>query len=198
MNAVIITPARTHLDYRLHNAIAESGLPVLALYEHSDLPRVRSFLVSKALAQPGVDRILFVDSDIVPTGAQLTELATSPLVTPDQALTGLYPTRDGREWAVKATDPATADAVFRAEWAGLGFAAVHRLSLERVAARLPDIVGDGLPWKPFCVPLVLATGEYLADDRSLWWRLAQAGVGLVADRSLRVGHVSGHVLAEPT
>lgn len=194
MSAIITCPARTHVDRRLAQAAEIAGVKILALYEHSDLPRTRSLLLTMAL-EMGAERILCIDSDIVPTAEQVRRLATSDLVRPDQALTGLYPTRDGTAWAVHAKhQDREQPAVFEAEYAGLGFCAIHRDSLLRVEA--PTIAGDVRPWKAFCVPLV-RNNAYYGDDRSLWWRLAEAGVPLVADQSLKVGHVGSVVLKEP-
>jgi hypothetical protein len=195
MKAIITTPARTHIDRRLAQAAELAGVKILALYEHSDLPRTRSLLLTMAL-EMGAERVLCIDSDIVPASEQILRLATSELVHPGQALTGLYPTRDGSAWAVHACDQERTEQapVFEAEYAGLGFCAIHRDSLRRIAE--PPIEGDVRSWTPFCVPFVRERAYY-GDDRSLWWRLAQAGVGLVCDQSLRVGHVSSVVLREP-
>lgn len=204
MNVLAIIPAYTHIDHRLMMALLESRIPFLPLHGSSDLPRARSILISLALEQRA-ERILFIDSDIVPTAAQLRELATSELCTPDQALTGLYPIRDtratpdgGASWAVDAVDATAAAAgapVFDATWAGLGFAAVHRASLVRVAEGLPVIAGDEVAWRPFCVPFVAGT-TYYPDDRSFWFRLGEAGVRLVASQRLKVGHVAQVILGE--
>lgn len=206
MTAIVIIPAYSHIDHRLMMALIQARIPFLPLHGSSDLPRARSVLISKALTTEA-ERVLFVDSDIVPTAEQLAELATSPLVTEDQALTGLYPIRDrratvkgGATWAVDAVDPEAAAAgapVFAANWAGLGFAAVSAESLRRVGDTLPDIVGDECPWKPYCVPFFDgAAGRYYPEDRSLWWRLARTGTRLVASASLKVGHVASVVLTE--
>lgn len=203
MQVLAIIPAYTHIDARLTAALLEARVPYLPLIGSSDLPRARSILVSKALGRVE-ERVLFIDADIVPTAAQLVELATSPLVTPTQALTGLYPIRDirataggGVAWAVDAVDPSTAEgkALFDANWAGLGFAAVHWDSLVRVAAELPLIEGDEVPWQPFCVPFVQGS-KYYPDDRSLWRRLQLSGTQLVASSSLKVGHVASVVLRD--
>lgn len=195
MRAIITCPARTHIDRRLAQAAEIAGVKILALYEHSDLPRTRSLLLTMAL-ELGAERVLCIDSDIVPTSEHIARLASSELVRPDQALTGLYPTRDGTAWAVhaKRQDQAEQPPVFEAEYAGLGFCAIHRESLCRIEAAA--IEGDVRPWTPFCVPFVRER-SYYGDDRSLWWRLAQAGVTLVADQSLRVGHVGSVVLRSP-
>lgn len=186
-------------------ALLEARLPIMPLHGSSDLPRARSLLISLALRREP-ERVVFLDADVVPTAAQLTELATSDLVTPTQALTGLYPIRDtratplgGHAWAVDAVEPETAEgkALFAAHWAGLGFAAVHTDSLRRVADNLPEILGDEVPWRPFCVPWVDASaGRYYPDDRVLWWRLRLTGTRLVASASLKVGHVAQVVLSE--
>jgi hypothetical protein len=206
MKALVIIPAYSHIDHRLMVALLAAQLPLLPLHGSSDLPRARSMLISLALAREA-ERVLFVDSDVVPTAAQLHELAESPLVTDDQALTGLYPIRDtratvrgGATWAVDAVDPEAAAAgapVFGATWAGLGFSAVSAASLRRVGETLPDIVGDEVPWKPYCVPFFDGqAGRYYPDDRSLWWRLARTGTRLAASSSLKVGHVAQVVLTE--
>jgi hypothetical protein len=208
MSALIITPAYTDICRELRAAILASGLPVLPAFEHSDLPRVRSMLITQALTSPDVvDRLILVDSDIVPTGAQLQELATSPLVTAENALTGLYPTRDGKGWAVHAKDPQEAaerpGGVFEAEWAGLGFCAIDRESLERVARYLPLVTAEGAgpDWTPFCVPeleyLSQKNARYFPDDRVLWRNLEKVGVRLWADSGLKVGHVIRAVLRNP-
>ncbi len=200
--ALAIIPAYSHIDYRLMNALLEAHIPIMPLFGSSDLPRARSILISHALTK-GAQRLLFIDSDIIPTAAQLVELATSPLVTPKQALTGLYPIRDtrstiagGASWAVDAVDQEAAAAgapVFAANWAGLGFAAIHHDSLSRVAETLPQINGDETPWRPYCVPAVVGS-TYYSDDRVLWRRLAQTGTQLVASNGLKVGHVSSVVM----
>lgn len=206
MKALAIIPAYSHIDHRLMAALLEAHLPLLPLHGSSDLPRARSILISLALSREP-DRVLFIDSDVVPTAAQLVELATSPIVTGDQALTGLYPIRDtratvkgGHSWAVDAVDPEAAAAgapVFEARWAGLGFAAVSAESLRRVGDGLPDIVGDECPWKPYCVPFFDGgAGRYYPEDRSLWWRLARTGTRLLASAALKVGHVASVVLTE--
>lgn len=204
MSALIITPAYTDLCRELRAAILASGLPVLPAFEHSDLPRVRSMLITQALTSTA-ERLILVDSDIVPSGAQLQELATSPLVTAENALTGLYPTRDGKGWAVHAKRPEEAaerpGGVFEAEWAGLGFCAIHRRSLERIVEDMAHVRGEGggggTDWTPFCVPFVADGGRYFADDRALWRRLEDVGVRLWADSGLKVGHVIRAVLRNP-
>ena len=213
--AVVITPAYSHAHHRTLTAIQQSGLPWLARYENSDLPRIRSVLIEEALAYPRVERVIFLDADVVPHIATLHALATSPAVTPERALWGMYVLRDGTRWSVNPEDPGAAlGAIERGERfpirsGGLGIAAVHRESLARVGAREPYIVEDeGLRWRPFCVPVLsenavidtmppIRTARYLADDGSLCWRLREAGTALVCDPRLRAGHMASVELTEP-
>lgn len=201
MRALAVIPAYSHIDYRLQAALLEARVPFVPLHGCSDLPKVRSQLLTLGLQQ-ATERLLLIDADIVPSPEQLRALAESPLVTPEQALTGLYPIRDrgasatgGRGWAVDAVDGDAADAadVFAARWAGLGFCAVHVESLFRVSDTLPTIRWPEMDWKPFCVPLVEGS-SYYPDDRVLWHRLALTGTRLVASNALRVGHVASVVL----
>lgn len=202
--ALAIIPAYSHIDHRLMMALLEAKIPLMPLFGSSDLPRARSILISHALRREP-ERVLFIDSDIVPTARQLERLATSPLVTPHRALTGLYPIRDvrataagGASWAVDAMDRDAAAAgapMFVCHWAGLGFAAIHAESLRRVAETLPVISGDECEWRPFCVPDVISR-TYYPDDRVLWRRLAETGTQLYASAELKVGHVASVVLNE--
>lgn len=201
MRALAIIPAYSHVDHRLQAALLEARVSYLPLHGSSDLPKVRSQLITLAMRE-AEERVLFIDADVVPTSEQLRELAESPLVTPEQALTGFYPIRDvrataagGRGWSVDAVDPEAAERepTFAARWAGLGFCAVHIESLRRLAETLPLIRWPEMDWRPYCVPLVEG-GVYYPDDRVLWHRLEQAGTRLIASNALRVGHVASVVL----
>lgn len=192
MSALIVIPAYSHIDHRLQTVLLQSGVPYFPMIGFSDLPRVRSILLTKAYQQP-VQRVLLIDADIVPTVAQVKELAYSELVTPEQALSGYYAIRGGNgELSIHAPAAGNLE-VFPAEWGGLGFCAIHRESLEFLSHTLPVVQGDTLPWVPFCVPRIAEDFSYQADDRALWWRLQQAGVKLVGKRSLQVGHVDSIV-----
>jgi hypothetical protein len=162
----------------------------LTLYHHSDLVRVRSALVSQAL-DSGAEVIIFADADTIPVGDALIRIAAQ--ATPARAVFGLYMQRDGERLSVEVTDPPAASAamaageLFPIVYGGLGLVAVHRASLQRVAASLPTVTSDALAWQPFCLPFVL-DGVYHGDDRSLCHRLASTGTELWADPTLDVRH----------
>jgi hypothetical protein len=190
-----IIPAYSHLDHRLSEALVRAGVPTHAFYECSDLPKARSQLISAALTETDADVLLLIDSDIVPSVEQLCALGSSSQLDGTNAVTGAYMGRTGA-WAFRPTMPGPVTlgepGLIECTAAGLGFSAVTRASLERLAEKLPRVTTDGVSWWPFCVPTVVITpdgAEYLADDWVLWRRLSETGTRLWLDRSLVVGHV---------
>lgn len=199
MKAVILTPAFSHVDHRLGQVVLRSGIPWLPVYEHSDLPRIRSVLIEQGLAS-GAERLILIDADTVPSDGVLRALAEGEGVTPDCAVWGMYPLREGDRWSVNPEDPAAADLAtregrsFPIVTGGLGLCAIHRESLVRAAERLPRVSeAEGLEWRPFCVPFV-QDGTYYADDGSLCRRLRESGTELWCDPRLRAGHVVRQVI----
>lgn len=193
MKAAIITPAYRELDHRLWRVINASGIPSLVLHQHSDLPRVRSVLIEQALDTPA-ERIILIDADTVPSSGVLKALAESEDVTPERALWGMYPLREGDRWSVNPQDPVDADLAiregrsFRIKTGGLGLCVIHRESLLRLRETLPRVTEEeGLTWRPFCVPFVRGS-TYFADDGSLCVRLRETGTELWCDPRLRAGH----------
>lgn len=201
VNAVITLPVREHINRVLRSSLDECGLPWIPLYEMSDLPRARSYLITQAL-QSGADRVVFLDADIVASPSELLALAGHRRVTDHGAVTGLYATRDGRSWACSSPDSTLVEGMRRAEYAGLGFACISRVSLMRVAETLPQLTDPHFgKWFPFCVPFIdESLGDapvYCADDVSLWRRLSLTGTTLWADPSLVAGHISAVTLRSP-
>jgi len=201
MKALIICPARTHIDYRTQAAIAASGLPIYPLYEYSDLPRVRSALISHGL-ELGAERLIFLDADVIPTHAQLQWMAETDELTPTKAIWGFYPLRTRKTWSVKPKASATGrtevapEDSFEIEFGGLGLAVVHRDSLLRIQPRLPEVVEGDSRWHPYCMPVV-RNGQWLGDDRSLCWRLQKTGTELVCYAKLLAKHAFTAEFATP-
>lgn len=207
MTAVILTPAYSHVHHLAQRAIVRSGLPWLPLYEHSDLVRVRSVLIETALARKDAQRFILIDADTVPEGDAINQLAESLEVTPDRAVWGLYPLREGTRWSVHPETPELALIAiekrhrFRIISGGLGFCAIHRESLERVAATLPTIRETTGVWRPFCIPIVRQhedRSEYYADDGSLCLRLRESGTELWCNPTLRAGHAVTTLITDIT
>ncbi len=169
------------------------------LHEHSDLPRVRSVLIEQALATEA-ERVILLDADTVPSKGVLLALAEADGVTPERAVWGMYPLREGDRWSVNPIDPVDADVAIREgrrfpiATGGLGLCAIHRQSLIRLGETLPTVKEDtGLEWRPFCVPFVRGS-DYYADDGSLCVRLRESGTELHCDPRLRAGHAVRTVL----
>jgi hypothetical protein len=187
MSAIVLTPAYSHAHHLLLAAIARAGLPWLPLYGHSDLVRARSILISQGVAR--ADVLVLVDADIVPDEGVLAAAAAA--ATPERAVFGVYPQRDGERLSIEPEDEGAARAAFaRREpfpivFGGLGLAAIHRESLGRLD--LPIVTSDHVQWRPYCCPFV-REGVYHGDDRSLCARLRDVGVELVADPRLSVRH----------
>ncbi len=203
MNPLITLPVRDQVNGYLRASLDQCGYPWLPVYGSSDLPRIRSVLLSQVLKR-GHDRVLCIDADIVADAADIQRLAEHPYLDSRGAVTGLYALRSGKAWACKLLEDPAAPSVSvmrRAEFAGLGFAAITLDSLQRVRETLPTLedpeVGD---WWPFCVSFVGERNgkpEYCADDVSLWRRLEATGTQLWADTSLVVGHQALVTLRSP-
>ncbi len=200
---VVTLPVRDDINRSLREALKGAGLPWLPIYGMSDLPRARSLLITRALSL-GADVVVFIDADITPTPEQILALARHPRLSPESAVTGLYAVRTGQAWACDA-DPSAPefDGCLPARTAGLGFAAVTRASLLRVAESLPaldDTEAPGQTWRPYCLPFIGERDgkpEYLAEDIALWMRLGASGTRLWADPKLTVGHLTQLALFSP-
>lgn len=203
MKTLALIPAYTPADDRLLSALGANGVPFHVHRRCSDLPKARSQLLTLGLEQSDAERFLLADADMVPTEAQVAALLESEMFDERDAVTGAYALRDGR----CAFLPEDIDAPVELgkagfvplQAAGLGFALVHRKSLEAIAERLPRVTNAGAPWWPFCVPFwrnaatvdtlpPVETAEYVPEDYALWQRHRWAGGRLWLATDLLVGH----------
>lgn len=201
MKPLITLPVRDHINGYLRSSLDACGYPWLPVYGSSDLPRVRSALLTKAL-RGDFDRVVCIDADIVADAEDIRRLAGHWRLTDTGAVTGLYAVRSGQAWACKLADPRVwDDGCRKAEYAGLGFAVISAASLRRVREEAPTLIDpDFGEWWPFCVPRVAqreGAWEYQADDVSLWRRLEETGTQLWVDPSLVVGHQALVTLKSP-
>jgi hypothetical protein len=192
MKTVAICPAYSHVNAELRYQLEQAQIPLRSYLHCSDLVRARSTLISLALKETDADVLLLVDSDIVPTIGAIDRLLRSAHLGEGGAVSGVYVTRDGR-FAFCPRNPESCKVgvggAVEATHAGLGFCAITRPSLERVAAGLKTTkCDDGIAWQPFCLPFLASNGAYYADDRSLWYRLAETGTTLYVQTNLFVGH----------
>jgi hypothetical protein len=205
--ALGLVPAWSHLDWRLSKVLKSIGLPYVQLHGCSDLPKARSRLLSDAMRTPA-EVFVLIDSDMVPTPEHFDRLVNSEKLDASNAISGCYLVGTGDRVAAAADAPLEVtiggdtryvDVAF----AGAGFAAVDRRSVEMLDQGLPlvrDPQGD--TWRPYFVPFLLdqgpeAGGEhiYVPEDYSFWWRLkAIAKTQLWLDTSVAVGHAKLSVL----
>lgn len=189
---MILIPAYSHVHHQLLAAIADSGVPYQAEHGVSDLPRLRSVMLSRAMRN-GVNRVVLIDSDTVPTAAQIRFLAETPLVTATQAVTGMYTMKGTDCWSVDTKGEVpdmTGNEPFPVYGGGLGFCAISCESLRAAAAGLDTVTEEnGLQWRPLCAPFV-SDGKWFADDQSLWARLQESGTNIICRPDLAVKHAS--------
>ena len=200
MSPLILVPAYNAIDWRLHDAIGRSGIPMLAVYGCSDLVKVRSQMLSDAL-RSSADRFIFIDSDIIPSPEQIWQLVESEKLNAESAVSGCYAGRDGALAAqLESQEPFTLSGGARfveCFAAGMGFSAVHRDTVELIRNELPELTtGQGVEWRAYFLPLVIADRmnadaiSYLSEDWAFWWRVRNLGkAAFWIDTNLCVGHL---------
>lgn len=206
-SVVALIPAYSHIDWRLNAALRKFALPVLSVHGCSDLVKARSRLLTDAL-KSDAQRFLFIDADMVPTLEQLERLIRSELVGPQQSVTGCYFTQPGFVAAVAADNSPLelngAQRFVKGIVAGMGFASVHRETVQQIASCLPEVTdARGDRWHPFFLPFIAehevegsgVVSEYYPEDYSFWWRVKALGKAqLWIDTHMVVGHVRQVVL----
>lgn len=203
MDVVAIIPAYSHINWRLLSALHQLSMPYIQVHGCSDLIRARSQLLTDAL-ETEAKRILFLDSDMVPTPEQITQLVNCERVDADNAISGCYLTRPD-ELAARLQEPSAFEIggerrFLPALGFGMGFSVIDRRSAERLAAKLPRLEApEGPHWFPFFLPFCAEESpgrtEYYQEDYAFWWRLhSLAGVSLWLDTHLAVGHLKVHEL----
>jgi glycosyltransferase involved in cell wall biosynthesis len=157
----------------------------------------RNEMLSDAL-HDGCESILFIDADIGFDPFDALHL----LARPEPVVTGIYTKKGRRELASTFADgikeilfgPDT-PGLYPLKFAGAGFIRIRAAALRRMIDML------GLPlcntrwgrgvW-PFFQPLIITPPDegfhYLGEDWSFSHRLAQSGIALMADTSLRLWH----------
>lgn len=205
---LVITPAYSHIDWRLSESLKRTGLPCLQVFGCSDLIQARSRLLCDAM-RTEADTFIFIDSDMAASPDEIMQLVESPKLGPRSAVCGAYFTQGGDLAGVPLDmgEPIAFKAQPRfAEMAlaGLGFAAIERATIEALERATPPVRSKlDEVWRPYFLPIVVQQEtpdgevfrEYLADDFSFWWRVRTIGETLLwMDTHLRVGHVKNSVL----
>lgn len=203
--AVLVPVAREvefETDRTLHE-LANLNYAVRYLRGGSQVDLVRSALASAAL-RDGFAETLWVDADQTFTVADVERLRLHnlPLVA------GLYPKKGRPEFAGKFRDGTTSvkcgtsGGLLEMQYVGMGLTLIRAKVYEKIAAEfaLPACSGNydpGLKITPYFLPMVVPENGghcYLSEDYSFCYRARQAGIAIMADTTIRVGHIHRTVL----
>lgn len=163
------------------------------------IDRERSRLATAALDE-GHEAILWVDSDqeFEPNSAERLDEHAVPFAS---ALIARRGTRDFACVFQSETDligVGTAGGLLPVQYVGAGFALVRRAAFEAVQKHfaLPRVADSGGAIVPYYLPMVTdVTGGqlgYLGEDYAFCERLRRAGIPVLVDTTLRVGHIGRH------
>lgn len=199
---VVLVPVARHVETACENglrSLEQAGYSVWRVYGHSDIARGRSIMATEALAD-GFEELLWIDSDVVFTLADVDRLRGhgAPVVG------GLYPLKGRRKMAVtllereRAIQFGEGGGLIEVKHVATGFLHTHRSVYEAVEKHhaLPRCRGD----KPCgIVPYFLSAiveehgaHSYLSEDFSFCWRVRAAGLRVLADTTIRLGHVGSY------
>lgn len=182
--------------------LANRGYPVRFLRGGSQVDLVRSVMASQAVFD-GFEETLWVDSDVVFEADDVERLRehSVPLVA------GIYIKKDRDEFACQFIAGATPvnfgkdGGLLTMGGVGMGFTLVRREVYSKIADhfQLPACGGGydpALKVTPYFLPLLVQNGEshqYLSEDYSFCFRATAAGIPILADTRIRLGHVHRHV-----
>lgn len=196
---VVLVPVARHVEPACEDALRElerRGHPVRRVYGYSQIDVARSQMATDALAD-GFAELMWVDADVSfhPDDVGRLRAHGRPLVA------GVY-AKKGRAELACAFPPGTARValgegagVVELLYAGFGFVHTRRAAYEAVRAHagLPECNARfGRPLVPYFAPLAVADGAgwwYLGEDYAFCERARRAGVPVLADAAVRLGHV---------
>ena len=202
---VVLCPVAKSLEPETEAALqtlVAAGYPVKLLKSGSQVDLVRSALASQHLPD-GYDETLWIDSDVVFTLADVERLRSHDL----PFVAGLYVKKDRDEFACQfrpgPINFGKDGGLHEVHGCGMGFTLIRAEVFRKVkeVCGLPDCGGGYDPSfkiTPWFIPMVTkneATGEYtyLSEDYSFTERVKQAGYTIMADTTLKIGHVHRHV-----
>lgn len=175
------------------HALASRGYPVRMLRGSSQVDLARSTLATRAL-RDGFTETMWIDADTVfdPDDVDKLRAHNQPLTA------GLYMRKGPKEFAGKFKTPR---AVFGAgggllemAYCGMGFTHVRSDVYHRIGRTLPVCKGgyDGETVVPYFLPMLSEEEDgltYLSEDYSFCHRASEAGFAVLADTTIRLGHV---------
>ena len=205
----VVVPAFDHIvpdvEHML-DMLQRNGITVIRYVGNSDIARARSLMGSQMLADESVKRILWIDSDQLLDARDCVRLLLSrrefvTAVAPQRKMAGKLLIDWGPQGSPESVKIGKDGGEYRAFRCGFGAVAMDRSVLEKAAQDLPQVTCDRQVFYPMFLPSIreddqLPTGwAYLGEDYAFCERVAEAGVQLFVDTSLRVFHFGRHPFA---
>jgi hypothetical protein len=197
---VVLVPFLTHIEpacERGLRVLEEKGYEVRRAQASAAIDRTRSELATRALAD-GFDEIMWIDSDIAfdDDGVDRLRAHDAPVVA------GLYAKRGQKDFAFIPEEGAESlrfgvgGGLLAVRYAATGFLLTRRRVYDDIARTfaLPLCNASfGVPSIPYFLPMVISDPAkgywYLGEDFSFCERARQAGHQVLADSTVRLGHV---------
>lgn len=205
----VLMPVGNHLDPRIDAAVAElgrRGYAIFKSYGGSAIDSVRNRMANDALAE-GFEETFWIDSDVLfhPDSVDVIRAHELPLCS------GLY-AQKGRPAFASQFLPGTRELSFGTKgglveilYAAAGFLHVRREVYEAVqrVAELPICNARfDKPVVPYFLPMIVSDVNtqaappdakwYLPEDFSFSERVRRAGYKIMADTSIRLGHIGNY------
>ena len=199
---VVLVPYRDFIERRCELALQDlerEGYVVRRVPGSAQIDSTRSRLATQAL-HDGFDELMWIDSDIVFTTADVARLRGHEL----PVVCGICPKKGTRAVACHVL-PGTTELVFGkrgglqpVRYAGTGFLLTRAHVYHDIAEKVGLPVCNerfGEPLVPYFIPMTIPDGEghwYLADDFAFSERARQAGYDIMADTTIRLTHVGAY------
>lgn len=199
---VVLVPVAGAIDLQCESALRcleALSYPVWRVPGYSQIDVGRNRLASDALAA-GFEETLWIDSDIFFRAEDVERLRMHRL----PIVCGIYPKKATRELACHVM-PNAKEVVFGEKgglvemlYVGAGFLLIRKQVYLDIQQKLMLPLCDqrfGAPITPYFQPLVKVDGAghwYLGEDYAFCERARQCGYSILADTSIRLGHVGNY------
>jgi hypothetical protein len=205
---IVLVPVAGHIEPACEQglqALEAAGYTVWRQWGFSEISLGRSRMATAALAD-GFTELMWIDSDIVFEPSDVDRLRRHEL----PIVAGIYVAK-GRQTFICTPLPSTTELVFgrgggviELQYVGAGFLLTRRSVYDRIqeAHQLPRCeapdLSDGAPDDPGIVPYFLPMiheNRFLTEDYSFCERARACGHQVMADTTIRLGHVGSYAYA---
>ena len=199
---VVLVPVGGRIEPACDDALRKlegRGYPVRRVYGYSAIDQGRNAMATRALAD-GFAELMWIDADVGfdPEDVERLRAHDLPLSC------GIYPKKGQRAFAFNFKDETRQvelgrrGGLLEIARAGLGFTHTRREVYDRIerACELPacnEVFGEKM--LPYFMPMIVAERvghSYLAEDFAFCERASRAGVKVMADTRIRLGHVGNY------